>query len=241
MPLKSKNTVIITFTFDRTCRAFFGLGEPECLHSDDWDLVSTSFHTLCYTLFHSLRKIWYKFFDLFLLTNKNRRAHKNTSNLSGCHRQSKQRIQLKILSYFRSMYTNIIKKNFDNRTLRTREIKKFPLFSEHTSYFMATHFLDYGFQIGFHFKVLNYNNFNIASCHDTLRYVMTRIWMVFFNLFRIEMKYRYGCAFEYNFCLPKKNSQHFISIAFESFQWNAAALKHIQRGLVPVHPNENAP
>ena len=26
------------------------------------------------------------------------------------------------------------KKNFDNRTLQTREIKKFPLFSEHTSY-----------------------------------------------------------------------------------------------------------
>ena len=41
--LKSKNTVSITFTFDRTCRAFFGLGEPECLDRDDWDLVSTSY------------------------------------------------------------------------------------------------------------------------------------------------------------------------------------------------------
>ena len=28
-----------------------------------------------------------------------------------------------------------IKKKIDNRTLQTREIKKFPLFSEHTSYF----------------------------------------------------------------------------------------------------------
>ena len=95
-------------TFDRTCRAFFGLGEPECLHWDDWDLVSTSFYTLCYTLFHLLRKIWYKFFDLFLLTNENHRAHKNTSNLSGCHRQTKQRIQLKILSHF--IYQHNIKK-----------------------------------------------------------------------------------------------------------------------------------
>ena len=32
------------------------------------------------------------------------------------------------------MYANIIKK-IDNRTLQTHEIKKFPLFSEHTSYF----------------------------------------------------------------------------------------------------------
>ena len=31
------------------------------------------------------------------------------------------------------MYTNIIKK-IDNKTLQTCEIKKFPLFSEHTSY-----------------------------------------------------------------------------------------------------------
>ena len=31
------------------------------------------------------------------------------------------------------MYTNITKK-IDNRTLQTREIKKFPLFIEHTSY-----------------------------------------------------------------------------------------------------------
>ena len=110
MPLKSNNTVSITFTFDCTCRAFFGLGEPECLHWDDRDLVSTSFHTLCYTLFHFLRKIWYKFFDPFLSTNDNRRAHKNTSNLSGCDGQSKQWIQLNILSYFRGMYTNILKK-----------------------------------------------------------------------------------------------------------------------------------
>ena len=35
--------------------------------------------TLCYTLFHVLRKIWYKFFDPFLLTNENHGAHKNTS------------------------------------------------------------------------------------------------------------------------------------------------------------------
>ena len=75
-----------------------------------FDLVSTSFQTLCYTLFHFLRKIWYKFFDPFLWTNENRRAHKNTSKLSGCHRQSKQWIQLKILSFFRGMSTNIIKK-----------------------------------------------------------------------------------------------------------------------------------
>ena len=135
MPLKSKNTVSITFTFDRTCQAFFDLGQPECLHWDGWDLVSTSFHTLCYTLFNFLRKVWYKFFDPFLSTNENRRPHKNTSNLSGCHRQSKQWIQLKILSYFRGMYTNIIKRKFDNRTLQTREIKKIPFFSEHTSYF----------------------------------------------------------------------------------------------------------
>ena len=132
MPLKSKNTVSITFTFNRTCRGFFGLGEPECLHWDDWNLVLTSFHTLCYTLLHFLRKICYKSFDPFLLTNENRRAHKNTSNLSSCHRQSKQWIQLKILSFFRGMYTNIIKKKFDNRTLQTRKITKFPLFSEHT-------------------------------------------------------------------------------------------------------------
>ena len=39
-----------------------------------------------------------------------------------------------MLSYFRGMYTNIIKKKFHSRTLQTREIKKFPLFSEHTSY-----------------------------------------------------------------------------------------------------------
>ena len=28
-------------------------------------------------------------------------------------------------------------KNFDNMTLQTREIKKFPLFSEHTSYIIT--------------------------------------------------------------------------------------------------------
>ena len=32
------------------------------------------------------------------------------------------------------MYTNIIKE-IDNKTLQIREIKKFPLFSEHTSYY----------------------------------------------------------------------------------------------------------
>ena len=32
------------------------------------------------------------------------------------------------------MYTNIMKNNFHNRTLQTREIKKLPFFSEHTSY-----------------------------------------------------------------------------------------------------------
>ena len=37
------------------------------------------------------------------------------------------------------MYTNIIKK-IDNRTLQTREIKKFPSFSEHTSYTLITSF-----------------------------------------------------------------------------------------------------
>ena len=31
------------------------------------------------------------------------------------------------------MYTNIVKKNLDKRTLQTREIKKFPFFSEHAS------------------------------------------------------------------------------------------------------------
>ena len=50
MPLKSKNTVSITFTFDRTCRAIFGLGEPECLHWDDWDF--THFVTL-YFIFYA--------------------------------------------------------------------------------------------------------------------------------------------------------------------------------------------
>ena len=32
------------------------------------------------------------------------------------------------------VYQHNKKKLFDNRTLQTREIKKFPLFSEHTSY-----------------------------------------------------------------------------------------------------------
>ena len=35
------------------------------------------------------------------------------------------------------------KKNFDNRTLQTREIKKFPLFSEHTSYILTVR-IEYG-------------------------------------------------------------------------------------------------
>ena len=38
------------------------------------------------------------------------------------------------------MYTNIIKKKFESRTLQTREMKKFPLFSEHTSYLWGVHF-----------------------------------------------------------------------------------------------------
>ena len=128
MPLKSKNTVSITLTFDRTCRAFFGLGEPECLHWDDWDLVPTSFHTLCYTSFHFLRKIWYKSFDPILLTNENHQAHKNPSNLSGCHRQSKQWIQLKILSYFRGMYTKRIKKNLTIGLSKPEKLKNFRYF-----------------------------------------------------------------------------------------------------------------
>ena len=128
MPLKSKNTVSITFTFDRTCRAFFGLGEPECLNWDDWDLLPTSFHTLCYALLYFFRKIWYKFFNPFLLTNENRRAHKNTSNLSGCHRRSKQWIQLKILSYFRGMYTNIRKKKLTIGLSKPAKLKNFRYF-----------------------------------------------------------------------------------------------------------------
>ena len=32
------------------------------------------------------------------------------------------------------MYTNIIKKKFDNRTPKPAKLKKIPLFSEHTSY-----------------------------------------------------------------------------------------------------------
>ena len=170
MPLKSKNTVSITFTFDRTCRAFFGLGEPECLHWDDWDVVSTSFHTLRYTLIHFFSKIWYKFFEPFLLTNENRWAHKNMSNLSGCHRQSTQWIQLKILSYFRGMYTNIITKNFDNRTLQTREIKKFPLFSEHTSYYCYRKH-----------REMVANNWDIISSKSSYKFFF--VWTILFFIF----------------------------------------------------------
>ena len=43
MPLQSKNTVSKTFTFDRTRRAFFGLGSSGRFHWYDWALVSVSY------------------------------------------------------------------------------------------------------------------------------------------------------------------------------------------------------
>ena len=38
-----KNTISITFTWDRDCSAFLDLREPGLFHCDDWNLVSRSY------------------------------------------------------------------------------------------------------------------------------------------------------------------------------------------------------